>query len=416
MEDGSNDNLFGPQVEAQGPIPIVSPLAGLGTSPTRFNRRWLIGIALIVGILIAAVSFVLLCSANFTLPNDTLFLATATPRTLNQLLSHEQRAALPNTWRVTLEANSNWPIVFGLRGSTLEPQAFVLGPRWSIPKGLDADQTAYFIRSAGSSLHAPRAFTLNYRDSAFSFWFHRGNAQGWGDPEEFFLPATTSSTAPIYFSLDHGKLILRNSRAQQATLTNHPLSTVSSTAPLAADLSLNLGALSEQVNSAELISRLPITPLRTTLSSLSQMPSIFEIQFDSSSSLSALHLDFDGPLAPTERRSLLANLDQSYKTQLLTLPDGTYASEHRASTDIQESTISNSTDQPAAHTFNWQTTSSTPLTFAKACSTGIWLVRLSPNFLERLHQIAPSTTIWSPQTALQIWRNSKQEIVVCRES
>lgn len=415
VEDGTNNNPFGPQSEPQAPIPIVSPLAGLGTSPTRFNRRWIIGMGLVVSVLIAAISFVLLCSANVALPNDTLFLATATPRTANQLLTDEQRASLPDVWRQTLGTNSRWPVVFGVRGHSNTARAFVLGPRWGVPKNLEADETAYLVRSAGTSLREPSALSLNYRDSAFTFWFHRGMMQGWGDPEELFVSTTSATTTPIYFSIDHGTVILRNSRALQAASKNLDTKRTDSRRPMVADLSLNLAALSEHVNGAEVIGNLPIAALRTTLSSLSATPDIFEVQLNSSSTLSAVHLEFEEPLQAKEQRALLSTLEQTSEKHLLTLPDGTLADENRADPSLIPIN-SSSTDIIDVRSLDWKTSSTVSLVPANACGTGTWLARLSPSFLSRLEHIAPITTLWRPQTALQIWRNAKQEIIVCRES
>lgn len=405
MEDG-----FSPESEIQ--IPPVSPLLAMGTSPSRFGRRWIIAIGALFGLLLAGICFTLLCSATFSLPTDTVFFATARPKVLDRLLTTEQKNSLPTEWLTTIQEKSSWPIVFGLARKGLDLQPFVIGPRWAVPKPLLENQaeTKYFVRQIGLSSNNPTSKEMDvvYRDHFFSHVFQAGSVQGWFDPSIFF--ANRSPEGQIRFFFDKDRLTL-NDKREETSSAKPPSVTSASRAPLQTDLSLHLAALTTTIPSDVLLAALPLGELTPLLASLKHSPTVINASF-SDTSLTTLQLEFDQPLQTKEQAVLRSFLEQTIEKELLTLPDGTVAVEQIASQPGSEFSSSTLVTPALA---DWRTTSSAPTLAATPCASGTWLVRISPTLVARLIPAQSRFSAWLSPQPLQMWQTETGS-VICRES
>ncbi len=392
--------------------PPVSPLLAMGTGP-RFNRRWLIGIGIGVSLLVGLILFTLLCSAQFFLPEQTLFLATASPKSLNSLLTPEQQATLPIEWQQTIAAQSGWPVVFGLAGSRTKLEAFTIGPRWSVPKAQDlAQMTRALIRQSGAvesstQPHSTSSESLTYRETFFDHLFGQGVVRGSAALSPIF--PNSSSSNRILFFVDQGQLVLSdttNILSSSATLNAEPSATAK---PLQTDLSLHLSALSNTSNIEGFLAELPIEPLSTTLSSLTDAPATLELQL-TSSTIQAVRLTFREALTGNERAALQTVLDQSPKKRLFGLPDGSLVNEFF----VPMMDPSNTTSTTDPKLFEWRLPEQPALPQAMACGKGVWIARFSSELLNQFTSLSSRLRPWLPQTALQVWRDGGH-LIICEE-
>lgn len=408
MEDGQLNDIPS-VVEPKIQNPIVSPLLAMGVSGPRLSRRWLIAIAVIGSLLVSLVLFTLLFSGTFFLPPNTISFATATPRTLNTLLTTEQKNALPIEWQQTLREDSRWPVIFGLTGSRETIQAFTLGPRWAVPAPLlqtTDTKTRALVRQVGV-ITSENGQPLVYRELFFDQVFAQGALRGWLDASLLFPNASSSNR--ILFFADKGKIILSDTGESLIPTSQSATEAALTPRPLQADVSLHLTALGKQTNIDVLLGELPLDPVQTTLTSLREAPATLEARF-TTSTIDALHLTFTQALRPEEQAALLSELNGTRKRQLFTLPDGTVGVEYLA----QE--ISSTTSTLSPHLVDWLApTGAVPLEEAAACGQGIWLARFSPRLLERFVLQGSSLSAWIPKQPLQIWRDQK-ELVICLES
>jgi hypothetical protein len=407
VEDGPLNDIPS-VVEPKIQNPIVSPLLAMGVSGPRLSRRWLFGIAIAGSLLVGLVLFTLLFSGTFFLPPHTISFATVAPRTLNTLLTSEQKTALPVEWQQTLREDSRWPVVFGLTGSRETIQAFTLGPRWAVPAPLlqtTDTKTRALVRQVGV-VTPENDQPLVYRELFFDQVFAPGSLRGWLDASLLFPNASSSNR--ILFFADKGKIILSDTDESLFPANQLTLEAATSPRPLQADVSLHLAALGKQTNVEVLLGELPLDPVQTTLTSLREAPATLEARF-TTSTIDALRLTFQRALRPEERAALLSELNGTRKRQLFTLPDGTVGVEYLA-----EATVS-STSTPNTDTINWLAPSgAAPLEEATACGQGMWLARFSPRLLERFVLQGSNLSAWIPKQPLQIWRDQKQ-LVICLE-
>lgn len=392
--------------------PPVSPLLAMGTVP-RLNRRWMVGIGVGVGLIIGLIVFTLLCSATFFLPEKTLFLATASPTALNQLLTPEQATTLPIEWQQVLASKSKWPVVFGLTGTRDNLQAFVIGPRWSVPRTQDAPQLTHaLIRQVGGllpteSIKKDRA-PLVYRETFFDHVFGDGVIQGWANASPLF-PSSSSSNR-IVFSFEKNQLLLTDTTELFESDAQLSAETTSEHRPLTVDLSLHLSALSNLNNVEGLLSELPLAPLHTTLNALTKPPASFEISL-TSSTLNTVRLTFRDALPINERLALQTTLDGTSRKRVLPLPDGSVAVESFV-TGTPETTSATNEDPTL---FQWQTTDAPPASEAVACGQGIWIARFSPDVVRQLIPTPSHMDVWLPKKAVQVWR-TQRSLLVCVEA
>lgn len=392
--------------------PPVSPLLAMGTGP-RFNRRWLIGIGAGLALLLSLIIFTLLCSVSFILPEKTVFLVTVSPTTANRLLTSEQRTTLPIEWQRSLRSESDWPVVFGLTGSRANTRAFVIGPRWAVPKSIDLPtQTRGLIRQIGESPQTSLSHsepetntTFVYREAFFDHLFSNSSLEGWADASPFF--PNSSSSNRIVFSLDEKQLTLTDTLPALTSNDELKGDNQSSSRPLQTDLSLHLSALSNLNNIEGLLGELPLAPLATTLTALKQIPASLSVNV-TSSTLDQVALTFREPLSSTERTALQTTLDQSEKRRVLTLPDGTAAVELFVPSSTEEVV-------PDQTRFDWLTVGKQPSLEAAACSRGTWIARFSPGLLSRLMPADSRLSEWLPTNAIQVWRNERS-LTICLES
>ena len=386
--------------------PPVSPLSDIGYSKPRLSRPWWIAIFCVGGCAAILLFSTIFFSSAFPLPANTFILTTARPSILARALTPEQVLRLPSEWRTTIAQKSGWPVIFGLvKREGSNPQAFVLGPRWSIPASNSDQRNKFLVRQAGAtSLPIDASSTpMVYRFFAFSHLVHAGWLQGWIDPSLLF-PAAAASSTLIHFHTDGTTLQLTDEQSSivppaQRNLVNAPL-------PLNGDLSLQLAALTDAVQVSEVLNQLPIGPIDNTLPFLTQSPSAIDLSFSASSTLNGLRLTFTEPLSSQEQSTLANALVGGSTPTPLTLADGTLATEHVAHpTDVIT---------PTSTLFTWTAASTTALSSVKPCSSGIWIARLSPQLLSRLLPSNDTYRVWLPSHALQFWRNH-QTLIVCRE-
>lgn len=390
--------------------PPVSPLLAMGTGP-RLNRRWMIGIGIGIGLVIGLIVFTLLCSATFFFPEKTLFLATASPATISRLLTTEQRSSLPLEWQQSLSTESRWPVVFGLAGTRNDLEAFVIGPRWSVPSSSDTRQTTHaLIRQTGGlqRTEATKLNTLVYRETFFDHVFGEGLIQGWANASPLFPSSSSSNRIAFFFG--QNQLTLTDTVQSFESETQLSAEPSSERRPLKTDLSLHLAALNNLNNIEGLLAELPLSPLHTTLNALREVPTSLEIGL-TSSTLHSVRLTFREPLPANERAALQATLDGTGRKRVLSLPDGSVAVESFVS-DEQPSSRTMNDDSTL---FQWEASDNPSPSEATACGRGIWIARFSPEILRALVPVESPADAWLPKRALQVWR-TQHSLLVCVES
>ena len=389
--------------------PPVSPFLAIATS-SRFSLRWLIGIGAGAAVILGLIIFSLLCSGTFPLPKNTIFLATISPKTANHLFTREQQTTFPIEWQQTFAEDSRWPVLVGLSRSEEKIDAFVIGPRWSVPVDATLSQkTRALIRqSGGLPVDSASVESVIYRERFFSALFSRGELQGWIDPA--FLQHKASSSNRIVFSLQNGHLLASDTTKASSEQKISAVDSSSSVSLHDTDIALHLSALQETGSAEAFLAQLPLEPLYPALSSLEALPTTLEIKL-SSSTIQAVHFAFERALSSKDRAVLQATLEKTHKKRLITLPDGTITVERFIpSTETTSSTPA----EASMTTFDWKTEATSPLNEVPSCGTGTWVARFSPGLLARLAPTHSALITWVPTYALQVWRTS-EGFTVCQE-
>lgn len=360
-------------------------------------------IGIIVGIIISLAITALLLSASFFLPQNTVLFATATPRALRTALQTEQIRALPASWQHVIVKGSRWPIIFGLAQNEGKTNAFVIGPRWAVPRQVGVvDQSQFLVRQSGL-IDRPSTDSVVYRFSAFNYLLHSGEIQGWVNPSLIFSKALASSS-PIFFQYKDSQLHIADAASSSTTANTEPaLSAVLKNA----DLSLQNSPSDSLITSEDLLSILPLEMLGVTLHSLQAAPNTIQVRM-TSTTLDALELGFQYPLTLKEYSTITSQLTgQGRDRRLLGLPDGTLAVERIT----EELSISTSTD---LRVISWHAPNPSELSPVLPCADGRWIARVSPRLLQSILPNEFASYIPSTQNALQVHR-IKDELIICRE-
>lgn len=392
-------------MEEGAPIqsPPVSPLLAFGIAPRRFSRRSIIIISVAAGIVSVLAITALLLSASFFIPKNTVFFATAAPHTLKTTLNTNQLTALPTPWEKTITKGSRWPVLFGLTQNGGKTDSFVIGPRWAVPKQPGVVELNKFLVRQSPSIHPLGTDPVVYRFSAFNFFVHSGQVQGWVNPALLFSRAMASSS-PIFFQYKDQQLHI----ADTASSLNVPTSDTASTFSLKdADLSLQNVSSNSSIATEDLLSILPLKALGVTLHAFKEVPVTIQLR-TTSSSLDGIELGFNAPLTLKEHSTLSSQLTGEHQQkQLLRLPDGSIAIERI----VGEPVVASSTDLKVV---SWHAPNTSPLAAVTPCGTGTWVARVSPQLLQTLLPAEVLSHSWPVSNALQVWR-IKNELIICRE-
>jgi hypothetical protein len=84
--------------------------------------------------------------SSFSIPKNSAFLLSVTPRTVHQGLKPEEERALPAVWRTALQGDSRWPVVLGAHHQADQWRFFALVPRWSDASSDSDKHQSAFIR------------------------------------------------------------------------------------------------------------------------------------------------------------------------------------------------------------------------------------------------------------------------------
>ncbi len=284
--------------------PKDSTILAYGTAPAFWNRRRLISVGVIAGVLLGLILIGLGLSAKLPVTTQTLLIVTR-PSVAQTVLSQDLRRTLPMTWQKAIEGSSTLPVLLGAGLGPNGWEWFAVVPRSRKMNGLAT-------RSAGLAriIYDQEPVQANERVSyaqALHMWIRAPWQEAVG---QFALDVVSTSSSLMTFTYrDH---TVRTS----LRFEHHPSSFV----PRRADLSLDLSSL-VGLTRDELLNGLPVP-------GFAQFPSLQEahLTFREHGSPEAVQLVHAEPLSRVQTTQVLAGFGVTTK-RVIQLGDGTLATE-----------------------------------------------------------------------------------------
>lgn len=368
--------------------PQDSAIAAYGIAEPRHPWARMIISGIIAFILLFGTIFSWLLSRPLSIPDDTAMLFVIRPKTVNQVLSTDSQATLPEPWKTAIGSSSIWPIVFGAHQEDGVWKFFTLSPRW-IHGPLGYNRTTHGL-TALTSLSASSSTRLESY-SHFSWnWFRRFRSYAIGELYVSELPSAhteeqASSTVRFAVYKDH----------IQTDLTFTKNETNASTLSLSSnhDVSLDIQRLGSPSVASSLFHAIRWGDAE--LSQLSIPPIQLHLSFDNQRNIKTTELIFQEPLSSPQKQELLAHM-RVVEKKAIRLPDGSYISERRFPTINEnssttfESVLGSTLLKERSVEASYGTNTSTQTTvqpIPNCTKNGIVIARLSSQSLEGLLQL-----------------------------